>query len=481
MAAALTIPLARARAHWHARSGLATPLSGDPDEVIARTGWVRTLGGADVYLAARARVPGLSRRALDGLVEQSRLRVIPAVRGCIYLVPAAHAPLALAVAEAAWRPRAEREVEKAGATWQEVEEVARAVTSVLARGPATPDQLRKGLAPGAVRSLGERGKKIGMSSVMPTALRDLELRGVVERTLEGGRLDTERYVWRAASADAGWSAPHVPDDAVDRWAELARIFVGHAGPARLEDFAGWAGLPLRDARAGLERARLAPVAVEGFGDAFVVEEDVAALERPAEPSARVAMLSFEDGFLVAHGGPRWVVDPGHWWTPIRIWGGSGRGTLGDAAHVQTRTFTVGDQLAGIWEMDPDAREVLWAPFATVPREERAEIDRLASETAAFLREEIGHARSFSLDTDAEVRERAAEVARMASGGKVEKVKKAPVKKKAPAKPRTPAKKKPKAAAKPKKAAAKPKKAAAKPKKAAAKPKTPAKKQAKKKR
>jgi hypothetical protein len=451
MAASPQITLARARAHWHARTGLATPLSGDPDEVIARTGWVRTLGGADVYLAVRARVPGLSRRALDGLVEQSRLRVIPAVRGCIYLVPAAHVPLALRVAEEAWRPRAEKEVVKAGATWKEVEEVARAVASVLTKGPANTDGIRKGLPPGAVRSLGEKGKKIGMSSVMPTALRDLEFRGLVERTLEGGKLDTERYVWRSASADEGWSAVHVPDDAVGRWAELARIFLGYAGPARIEDFAGWTALPLRDARAGFEKAGVARIAVEGFSDeAYVLPEDVAELARPAEPSQRVALLSFEDNFLIAHGGPRWVVDAGHWWTPIRVWGGKGLepGTLGKAAHIQTRTLTVGDQLAGIWEMDPDAGDVLWAPFATVPRDAREQIERLASETAAFLRDEIGHAHSFSLDTDAEVRDRAAEVARMASGGKIDKPKKAK-----PAKKAAPAKKKPAPKARPTKKAA----------------------------
>src|SRR5262249_52425727 len=97
------IALARARAHWHARAGLARPPPGPPDDVVARPGWLRTLGGVDVYLAARARVPGLPRGALDALVADSRLRVIPAVRGCVYLVPADHVPLALAVAAEAWR------------------------------------------------------------------------------------------------------------------------------------------------------------------------------------------------------------------------------------------------------------------------------------------------------------------------------------------------------------------------------------------
>jgi len=47
-----------------------------------------------------------------------------------------------------------------------------------------------------VRSLGEKGKKLGLSSTLPPALRTLEFEGRIERTLEGGRLDSERYLWR---------------------------------------------------------------------------------------------------------------------------------------------------------------------------------------------------------------------------------------------------------------------------------------------
>src|SRR5262245_23148738 len=107
----LKITLDRARAHWHARQGLATPVKGKVEEVGAATGWPRTLGGSDVYLAVRARVPGLKRRVLDDAVQASRLQVIPAVRGCIYLVPRAEVPLLLRVAEEQYRPRSERELQ----------------------------------------------------------------------------------------------------------------------------------------------------------------------------------------------------------------------------------------------------------------------------------------------------------------------------------------------------------------------------------
>jgi hypothetical protein len=79
--AALRIDLARARAHWHWRQGLAEPMNGPLEEVVAETGWPRTLGGVDVYLALRARAPGMRRSDLDEAVEEARLQVIPAVRG----------------------------------------------------------------------------------------------------------------------------------------------------------------------------------------------------------------------------------------------------------------------------------------------------------------------------------------------------------------------------------------------------------------
>src|SRR5437762_11327987 len=85
-------PLERARALWLLRQGLKTAGSGPVDQVIARSGWLRTLGGADVYLAARARRPAMTRAELDAAVADGRLKVSMAVRGCIYLVPAAAVP-----------------------------------------------------------------------------------------------------------------------------------------------------------------------------------------------------------------------------------------------------------------------------------------------------------------------------------------------------------------------------------------------------
>lgn len=112
----------------------------------------------------------------------------------------------------------------------------------LLTSPSTTDALRRRLPAGAVRSLGERGKKVGVGSVLPVALRLLELSGRVERPLEGGRLDSERYLWRVAKESLPPLAK-VPTDAAARNAELFRIFLSWAGPAPLKDFASWGDSP----------------------------------------------------------------------------------------------------------------------------------------------------------------------------------------------------------------------------------------------
>ncbi len=403
---ALTIDLPRARAHWALRQGLSAVLKAPLDTLLAATGWPRTLGGADVYLAVRARARWTSRSALDAAVTESAVQVVPAVRGCIHLVPRVHVPLALRIAEEQARRRMERELEKADVAWSEIEALGAAVVATLRRGARTTDTLRKELPDGAVRSLGERGRKLGLSSTLPPTLRHLEFLGRVERTLEGGRLDTERYVWRVPARDP-FSDHDVPNDAPERNARLADIFLRQSGPSSVGDLAAWAGWSKRDAFDALSRTGAAPVRVEGYADdAFIVQDDVTALRGRPLISERVALLPFEDNFVVQRGGPARLVDPRHHGKKIPVWGGTKGTTIGDATHMSMRTVVVGDAIAGLWEFESDTGQIVVHTFDVVPPKVQKDIDSTAAETAVFLRDEIGHARSFALDTDETVRERA---------------------------------------------------------------------------
>lgn len=411
--AALKIDLARARAHWHSRQSLGEPFPGSIGEAVASTGWLRTLGGTDVYLAARARRPGMKRSELDQAQESSQVQVSPAARGCIYLVPAVHAPLALRIAEDQHRKRIERELEKAGSSLKEVTERAEAVLATLqAKGALTTDALRRAAPAEAFRSLGEQGKKTGVSSTLGPSLRELEFAGKIERTLEGGRLDTERYLWAPAKKKAHARAK-VPDTAEGRNALLAELFFGWGGPATTKDFAEWAGLALRDAKVAVEKAPLAPISVDGFAaDALVLAADLARLKEPQKPSKAVRLLSSEDNFLILHGGPGNVTDARHHGRKLAAFGTSGPTTIGEAKHITSRVIVTGDGLAGFWEYDPDAAKIVTMTFDPLSAAQAKELAALAAETATFLKEEMGHAKTFSLDTEEEIRKRAGAIKAM---------------------------------------------------------------------
>lgn len=73
------VTLDQARALWWQKQGLGNGAKdGRLSTVIGGSGWLRTLGGADVYLAARARRPGMARAELDAAVDAGELRVVRA-------------------------------------------------------------------------------------------------------------------------------------------------------------------------------------------------------------------------------------------------------------------------------------------------------------------------------------------------------------------------------------------------------------------
>lgn len=133
------------------------------EAALEGAGFIRTLGGVDVYLALHARVADFERAHLDAATADRRTQVLPSARGCIYLVPKSYADDALGLAEHLTAPRMRREHDKAGIEPGELERVGEAVLELLADGPRSTHALRKELPEGTVRGLGEVGKKIGVS------------------------------------------------------------------------------------------------------------------------------------------------------------------------------------------------------------------------------------------------------------------------------------------------------------------------------
>jgi hypothetical protein len=377
---------------------------------LAAAGHLRTLGGADVYLAARARFPKLRRSDLDSLVADAEFCVTPAARGCIYLVPQQDRALCLSVARDLSRARDERDAKKAGIRPGELDAVAEAAVAALrTQGPLTTDGLRRELGPNVVRSLGDAGKKVGVSSTLPPALRLLEFAGRIVRTPVDGQLDHEKYEWRATDRDPFADAA-LPEDAPARHGRLLEHFVARAGVTTLPLFAAWSGLAQRDAKLALAHAEHELVAAEGLDDEALATPQLGSLlKKLAKADEQIALLPFEDNLVHLAGGLGAFVDSAAHDLKVPTWGDmkqkNATERLGDAKHVMFRSILAEGRVCGFWEYDPDTQDVVTHLFDPPGKAVRTAIGEAAADLATFLRGQLGHGHSFSLDTDDELRRR----------------------------------------------------------------------------
>jgi len=393
-----TVTAAQARAHWVRRAGLAEPIGGPLAELVGSTGWLRSLGGVDAHLALLARREGLDSTDVEAAVADRSLAVCPAVRNAIHVVPDGHRPLALAEAHGHWAEVAARQHPAVGITEQELGDLGEAVLAVLDQARST-DEVRRALPEGAVRDLGDAGRKEGISSTLVPALRRLEFTDRVRRRPDGDRLDTERHRWERVAAPAPFTGP-----AVERRARIASLFAGFAGPFTTGELATWAAVSPSDAEAAIESAGLVAVEVEAVGTAFTTAAQVESmLAGEAVAPDAVRFLGFEDLALVAHSPAAWF-DPRHHGLTVPVWG-RGEHTIGGASHLFMRTVLVGDRMAGLWAWDPDRQAVevvmLDAPTGAAGQS----VEEARERTTTFLRGRFGHARMTSLDGEATERSR----------------------------------------------------------------------------
>ncbi|MEP6619371.1 MAG: crosslink repair DNA glycosylase YcaQ family protein [bacterium] len=375
------------RAWWWARQGLDGSLIGSsPSSVLERSGWARSVGGVGPYLTlfARARI---SRADADAAVAGIAIHELPAARGCTYVLPARDFAVGLTVAQA-FGDADMRLAAKLGVPESEIDALVAAVLGVLGDEPLDPDGI-KTLVGGAVRNLGDEGKKKGMITTLPVALGWLQARGEIRRVPVGGRLDQQRYRY------VRWSSNPLASRSLtraDAYAELARLFFRWVGPATMAEFQWFSGLGVKAAKDAVATLSLAPV-VEG--ERLLLPEDVAAFasfQAPDTPS--YALVSSLDAISAARREVMSLVDESDRATIAKITLGTGSG--GNVADLAAHAILDRGRLIGYWEYDSGAREIVWILFGKGKKDKG--LLRAVDETESFVRDQLGDARSFSLDS-----------------------------------------------------------------------------------
>ena len=375
------------RAWWFHRQGLDGSFRGkNPSEVLDRAGWARSVGGVGPYLTlfARART---SREAADAAAANLQIHELPAARGCTYVLPAADFALGLKAGEE-FAEAPMKTASKLGVTEKEIEKLSRAVVDALADGPLDPEGIRESTGK-ASRSLGEAGKKKGVTTTLPLALGRLQARGEIRRVPVNGRLDQQRYKY------ARWSPSPLSQfrgSVTDAYTELARRFFRWVGPATLGELQWFSALGAKAAKAAVAPLELVPA--DGTGDRLLLPDDVAAWEAfESTDKPQYALVSSLDAISAARRDVQSLLDAKD--RARTVLGDSGEKPMGGLSDLPSHAILDRGRLIGLWEYDVESESIAWATFGV---KKTAALEAAVEETSSYVREQLGDARSFSLDS-----------------------------------------------------------------------------------
>jgi len=196
-------------------------------EAVRRLLAVQAQDYRSARLALRARTAGLVAADVDRALDERALVIAWLGRGTLHVVCAEDHPWLLAVTAPPRFATNRRRLGQEGVSPDDAERAVALIERALEdEGALTRPELAERIAARGIRTEGQ---------AMPHLLMLAALRGVIVRT-------------------ATHFVPAHPAPPVDRaaaLAELARRYLAGHGPATADDLAAWAGVPLRDARAGL--------------------------------------------------------------------------------------------------------------------------------------------------------------------------------------------------------------------------------------
>jgi hypothetical protein len=312
---------------------------------LERVAGLQTQYAPSGYVGLWTRLDGFARHDLTTALERRRAAQGTLMRTTIHLVSARDFPLFRAAVRDA---RREQWLKARGGKVdaRRLEASARRIEKLLAEGPRHRDELLELVGSD---SMTWNGVGVFMDLV----------RAPPSGTWEHRRADI------FALADE-WLEPSTvtQDDAVEH---LVRRYLGAFGPARSNDVADWAGLPLTTVTDALARLELRRFQDEAGRE--LVDLPRAPLPDPDTP-APVRFLPTWDATLLAHARRTGILPE-----PFRP-----RVFTTKTPH-SVGTFLVDGAVAGTWRHEHG--RIVTKPFARLSRETRRELDEEAGRLAAF--------------------------------------------------------------------------------------------------
>ncbi|MEP7000410.1 MAG: crosslink repair DNA glycosylase YcaQ family protein [bacterium] len=373
---------------WYAhRQGLDGSLRDkSPAEVLAQSGWARSVGGVGPYVSLFARA-GTSREAADAAVASLHIHELPSARGCAYVLPASDYALGLTIAQTFGQAEV-KTAASLGVHAPEIDALCAAVVATIGDEPLDPDTIKQAVGD-AVRNLGDAGKKKGMVTTLPLALGLLQARGNIRRVPVGGRLDQQRFKYVRWSPNPLLTIALSTDDA---FTELARRFFRWVGPATMKELQWFTGLGVKAAKDAT--ASIGLIAAEEGGDRLLLPEDVDAFRAFVAPrDPQYVLVSSLDAISAARRDVFTLVDESDREKVASLTFRERPG--GNLVDLAAHAILDRGRLIGYWEYDADALRIVSATFSG--KRDKA-LERAVAETETFVHDQLGDARAFSLDS-----------------------------------------------------------------------------------
>ena len=340
---------------------LSAPRAATPEDVVRRLLAVQGQDPRGVRLAIRARTSGVTAADVDRAMTADRSLLITWLnRGTLHLVAAEDYWWLQLLTTPPMEAAISRRLVQEGVSADDAAKAVGVIDAALAAdGPLTRPQLGRAIGSAGIRTEGQ---------ALVHLLAKASVRGVIIRGPMVGREHAFARVsdWLGAPPARFTPARFDRDVAL---AELARRYLAGHAPASERDLAKWAGLPLRDARRGLNAiaAELRPRA-DGLAELAISPAGRSAgpAETPDLPPPR--LLGSYDPLL--HG---WV---------------DRKPVLGSATGIVTvnglfRPFAlVGGRAVATWALATG--QVALAPFAPLPEPVAAALRADAQDVVRFL-------------------------------------------------------------------------------------------------
>jgi hypothetical protein len=342
-------PLARLRVWWLRRQGLVPATAPKAiDAWVRQAGWIPTSGSTAVYLSMRVRMPGVSRDAIDRTaIDGVSLIEVPGAHGRpSMLVPPGAMALALRLHAATFDKHAAPLLASGRISEAALLGVSAQVCRALDEGPLQTVDIRKAIThPDA-------------GELLVGALSSLSVRGISRRFPQDGRLDSAKYMYESRHPEDR------PD--LDAKGDLAAVatqgtglFQRRHGPATTDELAWWLDAAKGAVRQALRTLGAEPVAIPGWSDhAWLLADDLPEWRAFKGDGDRIVLLPYRDPFVYVRRGPAVLTRNAD--TPVlaNAYGALKRARITDVDGLDHHTILSGGEVVGVWEYDPDARDVV---------------------------------------------------------------------------------------------------------------------------